>query len=109
MGKIEIGIEVDSEPDSFHRLLRVLLCSKSVEEWRKRLQLPGALSLFGALFLTRHSSKEVGILQMRQRIVGVQFQSALKSFFRLCPVQIAHVVDGAASAVPLRRSGAAIA
>src|SRR5439155_18528359 len=103
MGKIEIWIEVDSEPDSVHRLLRVLLCSKSVEERRKRLQLLGALSLFVALFLSRHSSKEVCIRKMRHRTVWVQFQSALKFFLRFRPVPIVRVNDRSESAVPFRQ------
>src|SRR5262245_54700065 len=103
MGKVEIGIEFDSEPDSFYRLLRVLICSKSVEEWRIRLQLPDALSFDVRLWASPHSAKEVSILKMRQRTVWVQFQSALKFFLRFRPFPIVHVNERSESAVPFRQ------
>ena len=103
MGKIEIGIEVDSEPDSFHRLLRVPSCSMSVEEWLKRLQLPGAVSFDARLWASRHFCKEVCILKMRHRTVWVQFQSAQKFFLRFRPIPIVRKNDRSESAVPFRQ------
>src|SRR5262249_24807801 len=103
MGKIEIAIELDSELDPFHRLLRVSICCNSVEVWRLWLQPPGALSLVVALLAFSHSSKEICIEKMRPRTVWVQFQSAQIFFLRFRPVPIVRVNERSESTVPFRQ------